>query len=111
MDPAFATDGTLVVLTARDGVLSAVDAESERVLLTVQDQPSRHMGRAALLIGVRASYLGAAGPGGVMLHAFPSGAVAATLPVRDPVWRIAMSGDGGVVAIATQHRVSFWSLR
>jgi WD40 repeat protein len=110
MDPAFAPDGTLVVLTARDGKLSAVDAESERVLLTVEDRPSRSVRRAALLIGARVSYLAASGTDSVMLHTLTSGAVAATLPVRDPVWRIAMSGDGRVVAVATQHRVSFWSL-
>ena len=110
MDPTFGPDGTLLVLTARDGRLSAVEAESKRVLLTVEDRPSRTVRRAALLVGTRVSYVAASGTNEVMLHALPSGVVAATLPVRDPVWRIAMSGDGRVVAVATQHRVSFWSL-
>jgi WD40 repeat protein len=110
MDPAFTLNGALIVLTARDGGLSAVDAESERVLLTVKDRPSRSVRRAALLFGARVGYLAASRTDDVMLHTLPSGAVAATLAVREPVWRLAVSGDGRVVAIATQHRVTFWSL-
>ena len=45
----------------------------------------------------------------VMLHDLRSGTVAATLPVQDPVWRVAMSGDGRIVIVATQHRMTFWS--
>jgi WD40 repeat protein len=110
MDPAFTPDGTLLVMTGRDGMLSAVDVESERVLLTVEDRASRSPRRAALLIGARVSYLGTSGTDSVVLHAIPSGVVAAKVPVPDPVWRIAMSRDGRVLAVATQHRVSFWSL-
>ena len=68
-----------------------------------------HAARRAPVRGPR-QVSGAGGPDGVMFHALPSGAAAVTLPVREPVWRLAMSGDGRVVAMATQHRVSFWSL-
>ena len=110
MDPAFTSDGALLVPVARDGGISAVDAQSERVIVTVEDRPSRSMRRAALLIGARVSYLAMSGTDGVMLHALPSGTVAAKIPVWDPVWRMAMSGDGRVVIAATQHRVTFWNL-
>jgi hypothetical protein len=110
MDPAFAPDGRLVVLHALDGRISAVDAESEHVLLSVEDRARHSVRRAALLFGALGSYLATAGPDGVVLHALPSGAVATTLPAPDAVWRIAISGDGRVVAVATQHRVHFWSV-
>jgi hypothetical protein len=80
------------------------------VLLTVTDRPPRSGRRAALLFGAGGDYLAANGTDGVMLHALPSGAIAATLPVLDPVWRLALSANGRVLAVATQHRVTFWSL-
>jgi WD40 repeat protein len=110
MDPAFTSEGTVIVMTAWNNVLSVVDAESERVLLKVDELPSRSVRRAAFLIGARVSYLAASGPNSVMLHDLRSGTVSATLPVRDPIWRVAMSGDGRIVVVATQHRVTFWRL-
>ena len=110
IDPAFSPNGVLVVVRAQDGRISAVDTERERVLLTVEDRPSRSVRRAALLFGARGGYLATSGSDGVVLHALPSGTAAVTLPVREPIWRLAMSGDGRVVAVASQHRVSFWSL-
>jgi len=110
MNPAFAPDGTLVALRAADGRLSAIDVESERVLLAVDERPSRSMQRAALLFGARGGYLAVSLPQGVVLHVFASGEEAAVVPVPDQVWRMALSGDGRVIAVATQHRVTLWSL-
>jgi hypothetical protein len=110
LDPAFAPDGGLVALRAGDGRLAAVDVESERVLLAVEDPPSRSVRRAALLFGLRGGYLAVSGPDGVVLHTMASGEPAAVLPLPDPVWRIAMSGNGRVVAVATQHRITLWRL-
>lgn len=45
-----------------------------------------------------------------MLHTVASGEPAAVLPLPGPVWRIAMSGNGRVVAVATQHRITLWRL-
>ena len=110
LDPAFAPDGGLVALRAGDGRLAAVDVESERVLLAVEDPPSRSVRRAVLLFGLRGGYLAVSGPDGVVLHSIASGEPAAILPLPDPVWRIAMSGNGRVVAVATQHRITLWRL-
>src|SRR5262245_724109 len=110
MDPAFTPEGTLIVMTSWNNVLSVADAGSERVLLRVAEQPSRSMRRAAFLIGARVSYLATTGPNSVMLHDLRSGTVFATLPARDPIWRVAMSGDGRIVVVATQHRLTFWRL-
>jgi len=110
LDPAFAPDGGLVALRAGDGRLAAVDVESERVLLAVEDPPSRSVRRVALLFGLRGGYLAVSGPDGVVLHTVASGEPAAVLPLPDPVWRIAMSGNGRVVAVATQHRITLWRL-
>ena len=51
-----------------------------------------------------------AGPDGVVLHTVASGEPAAVLPLPEAVWRIAMSGNGRVVAVATQHRITLWRL-
>ncbi len=110
LDPAFAPDGGLVALRAGDGRLAAVDVESERVLLAVEDPPSRSVRRAALLFGLRGGYLAVSGPDGVVLHTVASGEPAAVLPLPEAVWRIAMSGNGRVVAVATQHRITLWRL-
>jgi len=110
MAPAFTPAGALVVLHPRDGRISAVDADFERVLLAVPDRPSTSVRRAALLFGGRAAYLATAGADGVLLNAMSGGALATTIPVKDPVWLMTISGDGRVVAVATQNRVTFWSL-
>jgi hypothetical protein len=110
LDPAFAPDGGLVALRAGDGRLAAVDVESERVLLAVEDPPSRSVRRAALLFGLRGGYLAVSGSDGVVLHTIASGEPAAVLPMPDPVWRIAMSANGRVVAVATQRRITLWRL-
>jgi hypothetical protein len=111
MDPAFAPNGKLIALRAADGRISAVDVETARVLLAVEDRPSRSVRRAGLLFGSVAGYMAVSLPEGVVLHAFSSGEVAAIVPALDNVWRMALSGDGRVVAVATQHRVALWSLR
>jgi len=111
IDPAFTPDGAVIALRSGDGRLAAVDVESERVVLTVEDSPLRHsVRRAALLFGGRAGYLAVSRPEGVVLHAIPSGDAAALVPIGDHVWRIAMSGHGRVVAVATQHRVTLWNV-
>ena len=110
VDPAFAPDGTLIALRETDGRLAAVDVERERVVLSVEAGASRSPNRAALLLGARASYLAVSRPTGVSLHELPSGDVRAVIPAPDAVWRIAMSGQGRVVAVATQHQVTLWHL-
>lgn len=111
IDPSFTPDGALVALRIGDGRLSAVDVESERVVLSVDDTPLRRsVRRAALLFGGRGGYLAVSRPEGVVLHTIPSGDAAAVVPISDHVWRIAMSGHGRVVAVATQHRVTLWNV-
>jgi hypothetical protein len=75
-----------------------------------RDPPSRSVRRAALLFGLRGGYLAVSGPDGVVLHTVASGEPAAVLPLPEAVWRIAMSGNGRVVAVATQHRITLWRL-
>ena len=111
LEPAFAPDGTLLGLRVSiNGRLAAVDVERDREVLSVEDGSGRSVRRAALLLGSRASYLGVSRSEGVVLHALPSGRTAAIVPVPDQVWRIAMNGQGRVVAVATQHRVMLWTL-
>ncbi len=110
MDPAFAPDGALLALHPGNGRIAAVDVDTGRVVLAVEDRPSRSVRRAALLLAGRAGYLAVAGSDAVALHAVPSGALAASIPVAEPVWRMAISGDGRLLAVATQHRVTLWRL-
>jgi hypothetical protein len=91
----------------QDSRISAVDTGTS--VLAVEDRPAQRTAPRCSS-GARGGYLATSGPDGVVLHALPSGTAAVTLPVREPIWRLAMSGDGRVVAVASQHRVSFWSL-
>jgi WD40 repeat protein len=108
LDPAFTPDGRLVAVRVDNGRLAAVDVESERVLVDVEDRGSRSVRGTALLPGAGAAYLATSGPGGVRLHSMSSGELAASVPVPDAVWRLCMSGDGRVLAVALQHRVMLW---
>jgi WD40 repeat protein len=108
LDPAFTPDGRLVAVRVDNGRLAVVDVESERVLLEVEDRPSRSPRGTALLPGAGAAYLATSGPGGVRLHSMSSGELAVSAPVPDAVWRLGMSGDGRVLAVAFQHRVVLW---
>ena len=111
LDPAFASDGALFMVRAGDGRLTVVDVESERVLLSVDASPVRQSVRpAALLVPGSSRYLAVSRPEGVVLHAVPSGDVPVIVPIPDHVWGIAMSGNGRVIAVATQHRVTLWSV-
>jgi WD40 repeat protein len=110
LEPAFASDDRLVALRVGDRRLNVIDVESERVLLSVTDPPSKSMRRAALLFGRDQGYLAVSSAGGVALHAIPSGEAAAIIPEAEPVWRLAMNGQGRVIAVGTQHRVTIWSL-
>jgi len=110
LDPAFAPDGRLLALRASgDGRLAAIDVETGRVVLEVDDRPSRNLRRAALLPATRATHLAVSRPDGMALHRLGA-AEAARISVSGQVWRIAMDGNARVVAVATQHRVTLWSL-
>ena len=106
LEPAFTAAGGLIALRGGDERISAIDADTERVVLAVDAPPSRSYRRAQLCFGSRASYLAVSRPTGVAIHAFPSGAPVSVIPFPDEVWRIAMDGRSGVLALATQHRVT-----
>ena len=107
LDPTFTADGAVLAVGAWNGRLSVVDVESERVVLAVDDSVMRgSVRRAALLAHGRS--LAVSRAEGVVVHAIPSGAVTAVIPIVDHVWGTAMSGDGRVAAVATQSRVTLW---
>ena len=110
LDPAFAPTGELLALRTGDERVSVIDVERERVVVSVPAPPSRSFRRAELLLGARARFLAVPRPDGVALHALPAGQIVAVVPVPDEIWRIAMSAQAGVLALATQHRVTLWSL-
>jgi hypothetical protein len=110
LEPAFTPDDRLVASRVGDERLSVIDVESERVLLSVADPASKSMRRAALLFWRDRGYLAVSAAGGVTLHAIPAGEVVALIPEAEPGWRVAMSGQGDVVAVGTQHRVTIWRL-
>ena len=110
MDLAFAPDGTLFGLRVDGERLVVVDVDRDRVVVSVEDGSGWSPRRAALLLGGPVGYLAVSRKSGVTLHALPSGEVPVVVPVGDRVWRMAMNGQGRVLAVATQHQVGFWSL-
>jgi hypothetical protein len=110
VDPAFTPAGRLVAARSWNGRLSVVDVEDDRVLITVDERPSRSPRRAALVFGGGVGYVATAGADGVVLQTLSSGAAVVRVPLPDEIWRITTSEDGARLAVATQHRVTLWSL-